>query len=51
MLDATGDRWQDDNDFPHSAQETSNFFNRTAVRMIKQSTYSLDLTQCDRWII
>lgn len=42
--------WQHDNARPHVSQETIDFFNRRSVRLLKQSPYSPDLNQCDRWV-
>lgn len=42
--------WQHDNARPHVSQETSAFFENRGVKLLKQSPYSPDLNQCDRWV-
>jgi transposase len=42
--------WQHDNARSHVARETMTFFEGRNVTLLKQSPYSPDLNQCDRWI-
>jgi hypothetical protein len=42
--------WQHDNARPHTAAATVRFFQRRRIQLVKQSPYSPDLNQCDRWI-
>lgn len=42
--------WQHDNARPHTANNTKEFLLRRKVKIIRQSAYSPDLNQCDRWI-
>lgn len=42
--------WQHDNARPHTARVTSDFVTRRQITLIRQSPYSPDLNQCDRWV-
>jgi transposase len=42
--------WQHDNARPHKSKETQEFFDRRGIPLIKQSAYSPDMNQCDRWV-
>jgi histone-lysine N-methyltransferase SETMAR len=42
--------WQHDNAKPHISVLTKQFFQTQNIDLIKQSTYSPDLNQCDRWL-
>lgn len=42
--------WQHDNARPHTSKETMEFFHHRGVTLIKQSPYSPDMNQCDRWV-
>lgn len=42
--------WIHDNARPHSSVLTSDFFVSKNIKLVKQSPYSPDLNQCDRWL-
>ena len=42
--------WQHDNARPHTSKYTTEFLQHRGVSIIKQSAYSPDLNQCDRWV-
>lgn len=42
--------WQQDNARPHTSRFTQSFFDRRGVFLQKQSPYSPDLNQCDKWL-
>ena len=42
--------WIHDNARPHSSVLTSDFFATKNMTLVKQSPYSPDLNQCDRWL-
>ena len=43
--------WHHDNARPHTSTLTKDFFAHRDVYLVKQSPYSTDLNQCDRWLI
>ena len=42
--------WQHDNARPHTAKMTMEYLKRRDLALIKQSPYSPDLNQCNRWV-
>lgn len=42
--------WQHDNARAHSSTQTTDFFQRRSVTLLRQSAYSPDLNQCDGWL-
>ena len=42
--------WMHDNARPHAATLTTQFFDGHHLQRVKQSPYSPDLNQCDKWL-